>query len=65
MSDDFTRQVESIAADDVGSRVTLSCGHEFWCPIPPAELKTLKTVYCAMCLCNYLDGRRPADAHAN
>lgn len=65
MTEDFTRRVESIAADDVGSLVTLSCGHLFWCAFAPAEIGTLKTVYCAMCLCDYLDSRRPADVRAN
>jgi len=65
VNDDFTRNVDSIAADDAGSLVTLSCGHVFWCPLAPADIGTLKTAYCALCVCNYLDSRRPADIHAN
>jgi len=65
VNDDFTRCVASIEPDGGGSLVTLSCGHVLWCAIAPAEIGTLKTVYCAMCLCNYLDSRRPADVHAN
>lgn len=67
MSEPFARRVASIEADYSGyggSIVKLDCGHLFWCALAPAEIGTLKTVYCTDCLCKCLE-KRPADAHAN
>jgi hypothetical protein len=62
------RLVESIAADGElgsGSIIRLTCGHLLWCPLGPAEIGPLKTVYCAACICEYLDSHRTANSSAN
>ena len=57
------RQVRSMALDDGGTAIVLSCGHEVWCPLPPEIFKGTvigNAIACGACILDYLERAKHA-----